>query len=607
MRVADYIFDFFSKKGIKSVFLVPGGGAMFLNDALAKQKKIKIFPNHNEQASTIAAEANGRIEENIGLAVVTTGPGGTNAITGIAGAWLESVPLFVISGQVKLSDLKKTSGLRQKGPQEIDITSLVKPITKYAKTVKSKELIKYELEKAYHLATTGRMGPVLLDIPLDIQSSIVTLNSFKKSFFPKIQKKININFNKINEMLCISKRPLLLIGHGVRLSKSTKLAQQVISKIKIPFVTTWNALDLLPFDHTLNIGRPGSVALRAPNFAVQNCDLLISIGARLDNIVTAFNPNQFGKNAKKIIIDIDQKELDKLKNIDYKICCSADLFLHSFLHEVKNINLPNISNWKRKCSEWKNKYKINDGNPLKPTNPISHLYFIDKLSDSLKPNTLIVTGSSGLAIESFYTAFRNKKNQRVFLTSALGSMGYGIPALLGASASDKFKNIVCIESDGSFMMNLQEMASLKNIKKDLKIFIMNNNGYSSIRNTQKNYFNSRFIAIDKNSGLYIPSLTMLAKCFNFKTFKITNPNDLSAMLNKILSTKGKVFCEIILKQEDSLWPKSSAIPLKNGKIISMPIEDMSPLLPIETLMEEMLNKIDPASIKARKKNRKNKI
>ena len=598
MRVADYIFDFFVKKGVTSAFLVPGGGAMFLNDALAQQKRIKIFPNHNEQATTIAAEANARIEENIGLAVVTSGPGGTNAITGIAGAWLESVPLVVITGQVKLSDLKRTSGVRQKGPQEIDITSLVKPITKYAKTVMSKEYIRYELEKAYYLATSGRMGPVLLDIPLDIQAATIVPKLLKKQYKPKAEKKVIINFEKINQMLINAKRPLFLIGHGVRLSKSTSLTQKLINKYRIPFVTTWNASDLLPYDHSLNIGRPGSVALRAPNFAIQNCDLLISVGARLDNVVTAFNSKNFAKNAKKILVDIDSAELKKFNHhIDYKICCSADIFLKGFIKEINVKKLENISDWQNKCEVWKYKYSINDGKPIKQTTPISHLYFIDKLSEAIDPNTLIVTGSSGLAIESFYTAFRNKKNQRIFLTSALGAMGYGIPALLGASASNKFKNVVCVESDGSFMMNLQEMASLTNISKDLKIIIMNNGGYSSIRNTQKNYFNSRFISIDKKSRLHIPDLTTLAKSFNFQTFTINNPKNLSKQLKNILNKKGKVFCEVILKQDDMLWPKSSAIPLDNGKIISMPLEDMSPLLSRKELKEQMVYPLSKESMK----------
>ena len=323
------------------------------------KKRIKIFPNHNEQATTIAAEANARIEENIGLAVVTSGPGGTNAITGIAGAWLESVPLIVITGQVKLSDLKKTSGVRQKGPQEIDITSLVKPITKYAKTVMSKEYIRYELEKSYYLATSGRMGPVLLDIPLDIQAATIVPKLLKKQYKPKAEKKVTINFDKINQMLRNARRPLFLIGHGVRLSKSTSLTQKLINKYSIPFVTTWNASDLLPYDHSLNIGRPGSVALRAPNFAIQNCDLLISVGARLDNVVTAFNSKNFAKNAKKILVDIDSAELKKFNHhIDYKICCSADVFLKGFIKEINVKKLENISDWQNKCKVWKYKYSI---------------------------------------------------------------------------------------------------------------------------------------------------------------------------------------------------------------------------------------------------------
>ena len=602
MNVADIIFDFFAKKKVKSLFFVPGGGAMFLNDAISRQKKIIPYPNHNEQASTISAEAYSRVDENIGLAVVTTGPGGTNAITGIAGAWLESVPLFIITGQVKRSDLKKNSGVRQKGPQELDIVKIVESITKYSKTITNPNSILYELEKAFNIATTGRKGPVLLDIPLDIQASIVKkvdLESFKN--IKKIRSNV-IDFKNIKKIINGTSKPLILIGHGVRLSGGTGLIIKFIKKYKIPFVTTWNAMDIFPYDDKLNVGRPGNVALRAPNFAIQNCDLIIAIGARLDNIVTAYNPANFAKNAKKIIVDIDKFELKKFKHkVDYKINVSANIFLTEFIKNI-GVDFFNSSNdWKKQCIDWKQRYSINDGKAFKKDKEISHLYCVDILSNILPENCLIVTGSSGLAIESFYTAFRNKKNQRIFLTSALGSMGYGIPALYGSASSDKFKKIFCIESDGSFMMNMQEMASLSNIQKDLKIIILNNKGYSSIRNTQRNYFNSRFLAVDKGSNLNIPEFSKIADCFNFKHFKIDNPLTIDTQLKKIINLKGNIICEIILKQDDALWPKSSAIPLPNGKIISMPIEDMSPLLPLDKLKLEMNNKIDPISIKVRDK------
>tara|TARA_B100000035_G_scaffold315391_1_gene335729 strand:- start:7163 stop:8986 length:1824 start_codon:yes stop_codon:yes gene_type:complete len=605
MNVSDLIFNFFAKKGVKTVFFVPGGGAMFLNDALARQSKIKCISNHNEQASTISAEASARINGNIGLAVVTTGPGGTNAVTGIAGAWLESVPLFVISGQVKRDDLKKNSRLRQKGPQEVGIVDIVKTITKYAKTIENENEILYELEKAYDIATNGRKGPVLLDIPLDIQSKKILLSDQKKYSPVKSKDLLKKNkknlFNKLISYLKASERPLFVFGHGVRLSNSVDIVQKVIKKYQIPFVTTWNSLDIESYDNELNIGRPGSVALRAPNFAVQNSDLLISIGARLDNIVTAFNSKNFAPYAKKIIVDIDRYELKKhqLSNATM-INANCNDFLR-LLNEVnfKIVRNPKIDEWQDKCKYWKKKYSINDGKKLSRKAPLSHFTVIDCLSNLLPEDSLIVTGSSGLAIESFYASFRNKPNQRIFLTSALGAMGYGIPALLGASFESTYKNIFCIESDGSFMMNIQEMASLSQIKKNLIIILLNNNGYSSIRNTQKNYFNSNYIGIDKKSGLNIPNLSELAKNFGFEVFTLKKFEDIRSNFPKILSKKGHIFCEIFLRKDDLLWPKVAAIPKNDGKIISMPLEDMTPLLDIKDLENEMIVPLNPMSLKAR--------
>jgi len=316
IRVADYVASFIKKIGVDCVFMVPGGGAMFLNDAIQSKKNLDYVANHNEQASSIAAEAYSRVTENIGVAVVTTGPGSTNAITGVAGAWIESVPLMIISGQVKRSDLKGKSGVRQIGPQEVDIVSIVKSITKYATTIKNPKNIRLELEKAYHQATTGRKGPVWIDIPLDIQAAPIEpskLIGLKKLSSKKNSVKLFNKYDEIINLVNSSKRPIILAGHGIRLSKASKDFTKMCKILKIPVVTTWNAMDLLPNSSKLNIGKPGTVALRAPNFAIQNSDLLISIGARLDNVVTAYNPQNFAKNAKKIIVDIDLNELNKFK------------------------------------------------------------------------------------------------------------------------------------------------------------------------------------------------------------------------------------------------------------------------------------------------------
>ena len=581
--------------------MVPGGGAMFLNDAIQSKKDLNFIANHNEQASSISAEAYSRVTENIGVAVVTTGPGSTNAITGVAGAWIESVPLLIISGQVKTSDLKANSGVRQMGPQEVDIVSIVKSITKYAVTVKNPQKIKYELEKAYHLATEGRKGPVWIDIPLDIQAAPILKEELSGFKAKTLLKNKNISFNNYKDIIKLinkSERPIILAGHGIRLAKAAKDFTKMCKIFKIPVVTTWNAMDLLPYSNKLNIGKPGTVALRAPNFAIQNSDLLISIGARLDNVVTAYNNQNFAKNAKKIIVDIDINELNKFKSkIDFKINLDAKIFIQNLCQSAAKVKIKTFPSWLHMCSDWKKRFTINDGKKFTDRKKISHLHLVDILSDYLPQNALIVTGSSGLAIESFYMAFRNKPGQRVFLTSGLGAMGYGIPALIGALNSNKYKEVICIESDGSFLMNLQEILTLKISKKPFKLFILNNNGYASIRNTQKNYFNGRYIATGPESNLFLPDISKIFDSIGVTTIKVKDLKSLTGSIDKVLNSKKSIVCDILLKENETLWPKAAAIPQKNGSMLSMPLEDMSPLLTREQLKKEMIYPLSLASKK----------
>jgi len=601
IRVADFVANFIKSQGVKTVFMVAGGGAMFLNDAVGLCDGLNYVPNHNEQASSISAEAYSRVNENLGVAIVTTGPGATNAITGVVGAWIESVPLLIISGQVKRPDLMNGAGVRQMGPQEVDIVSIVKPITKYAATVMCPKNIRYELEKAVFIAKNGRKGPVWIDIPLDIQAAIVDpnkLNSFKNP---------NLNENNVTDklienvikMISESNRPVILAGHGIRLSGAAKDFLKFYKKINIPVVTTWNSIDLIPSTHILNIGKPGVVALRAPNFAIQNSDLLISIGARLDNVVTAFNPEKFAKNAKRIVVDIDEAELRKFKfPIELKVKSDAKNFIQHFLKATQNIDFKKFGHWIRQCNFWKKKYIVNDGKPFPKKGKISHFHLVDQLSKILPEYALIVTGSSGLGIESFYTAFRNKVGQRVFLTSGLGAMGYGLPAMIGASQVKKKKLVIGIESDGSFYMNLQELLTIKALNLNLKIFIINNGGYASIRSTQRNYFNSRYVGTGPEAKLFLPKITDVASSIGIKAVSVDKVEDLPKIIEFCLNEKSTIICDVKVINDESLWPKTAAIPQSDGSFISMPLEDMSPLLPIEEL-KKAIDNVDVASYIAR--------
>ena len=592
-RVADYISDFIEQIGVKNVFLLPGGGAMHLVDAVGKNDNIEVVACLHEQAAAISAEAYSRISENIGVAMVTTGPGATNAITAVAGAWIESVPLIIISGQCKRSDMLRDSPLRQKGVQEVDIVKMVKSITKFSIIVENPEDIRSVMEQAYHIAKDGRAGPVWIDVPLDVQGAPVVT----KDLLPWGREDVDLvkiktisikTIQNIKDLINGAKRPLILAGHGIRLANSAEAFREWVEELGVPVVSTWNALDLLPYDHPLYVGRPGVVALRGPNFAVQNCDLLISIGCRLDNIITAYNSKGFAREAKKVVVDVDSNEIAKLEmDIEVSIVADAGDFINA-VKEVKITPSENKENWRLLCNDWKLRYAINDGKPFPKKGIISHYHLANALSENIPKDTLISTGSSGLAVEAFYTAFRNKPGQRVFLTSGLGAMGYGLPSAIGACFANNKKSMVAIESDGSLQLNIQELATVKAFNLPIVIVIMNNDGYASIRNTQRNYFKERYVGTGPESGLVLPDLEKVAATYNIQFEKIDDASDLNIKLNKYMTSKSPVLIDVRLIKNEVLLPKVSALPQEDGSISSMPLEDMTPLLPLGVLKSEMI-------------------
>ncbi|MFG1428735.1 thiamine pyrophosphate-binding protein [Roseixanthobacter glucoisosaccharinicivorans] len=603
IRLADYVADFVAEAGVKAVFLVPGGGNMFLADAFGNHSDLEYIPHHHEQAATIAAEAYSRITENIGVALVTTGPGGTNAITGVAGAWIDSVPLMVISGQVKRADLKGETGVRQMGPQEVDIVALVTPITKYAVTVMDPKRIRYELEKALHLARTGRRGPVWVDIPLDIQAAPIdseALEGYDPTDTSVAAQPIDDKVQQVLDLISQAERPLLLAGQGVRLAGAAQAFRTLAETLNIPAVTTWLAMDVMSSDHPLNVGRPGTVALRAPNFAVQNADLIIAIGARLDNVTTAYNPAKFGRLAKKVMVDIDPAELNKLGDaIDIKVEADAREFIEKAIFASSSSAPQDRQVWLSHCQNWKDRYPVNDGKPFPTSGVIDHYHATAVLADEIPEDTLIVTGSSGLAVEIFYTSFHVKPGQRIFLTSGLGAMGYGLPALIGGGVANGRRPFVAVESDGSLMMNVQELSTIAALQLPVHIFIFNNGGYASIRNTQRGYFQGRYVGTGPEAKLNFPDLRQLAEVHGLEAWSVSDASNLRETVREVLKRPGPVLCEIRLRPEESLQPKSAALPQPDGSILSMPLEDMSPLLSLHELEETMIVPLDPASYKAR--------
>lgn len=600
-RVADYIADFIAGLGVEHVFLLPGGGAMHLNDAVGKHPRLEVVACLHEQAAAIAAEAYCRINENMGVAMVTTGPGATNAVTAVAGAWIESVPLLIVSGQVKRADLLRGAPLRQKGVQEVDIVSVVAPITKYAVTIERPEDIRRELERAVSIARAGRAGPVWIDVPLDVQGAPidpVLLRGWEAAPEPPIAIDTSV-LEQIQHLLEGAERPLLLAGHGVRLSGAAQLFRDTVEAMGVPVVTTWNAMDLLPYEHPLYVGRPGVVALRAPNFAIQNADLLISIGCRLDNILTAYNPRDFARTARKVVVDVDANEIEKLDMaIDLAVTCDAKAFIAALSQQLDGAEFRRPQ-WLERCRDWKNRYSVNDGKPFPATGPISHFQLADSLSDAIAADTLISTGSSGLAVEVFYTVFRNRPGQRVFLTSGLGAMGYGLPAAIGACFANGRQPMVAVESDGSLQLNIQEFATMRAFDLPICLVVMNNGGYASIRNTQRNYFEGRYVGTGPEAGLWMPDLEDVARTYRLPFRRISDAAELASGLVEAMAQPRPLIIEVMLMNDEALSPKVAAVPQPDGSMTSMPLEDMSPLLPLKVLEMEMDGRLSATSRKAR--------
>ena len=465
IKLSDYVFKFVAALGVQKVFLLPGGGCMHLVDSLGYNKNLEPVCCLHEQAAVIGADAYSQYTNNIGVALVTTGPGSTNAITGVAGSWIDSVPLLVLSGQVKRKDLMTGKGVRQMGIQEADIVSMVKSITKYAVTVMEPEKIEYHLAKAVFLARNGRPGPVWVDIPLDVQGAQVDEDSLEKFEQPQIptepDKKIKQFVGKTIEILNNSDRPVILAGNGIRLGKATEKFLELINILGIPVLTTWKAIDLLAENHPLFFGRPGSIASRYANFIQQNSDCIIIIGTRLDLTQVGHNYKSFAPKAKKIVVDIDQAEIDKL-DMDNKIsiCTDAGLFVSEFLKQISTVQKKNHLAWLNKCTMWKSKYPLILPEYKKNGKYANPYYLIDVLSELMDENDILVPGSSGSCSEITLQAFRVKAGQRIFNNPGLGSMGYGLPASIGACLAGNGKRTIAIIGDGGLQHNIQELANV---------------------------------------------------------------------------------------------------------------------------------------------------
>ena len=591
MKLSNYVVDFVSKLGVKHVFMLPGGGAMHLNDSLAVHPKLQFVCNIFEQACTVAADAYSQYTGNIGVAMVTSGPGGINALTGVAAAYLDSTPLLVLSGQVKRSDLVGDRGVRQIGFQEIDIVSMAKPVTKYAVTVLDPQQVRYHLEEAIWYATHDRKGPVWVDIPLDVQAAEIVPETLPGFPPPKPFENTDTVRKAVShclELLRCSRRPVMLIGNGVRSAGAVSPLIKWAEQVRIPLLTTWKALDVVADDHPLFVGRPGAVGQRAANFAQQTADLFLSLGARLDYGQTAYNHRNFAPKARKIIVDIDQNEITKLDmEIEIPLVADAGLFIKELDRASRGKSFPDWSLWLGRCQDWRLRYPVVLPEYRGRQEGVNNYVFVDTLGRLLQCGDVLVPGSSGACSEITCQALPVCKGISFVNSQGLGSMGFGAPAALGACIASGNQRTVCIDGDGGFPMNANELVTAVRLGLNIKYFILNNNGYGSIRTTQINYFSSRFIACDPASGITFPNLEKFTASCGASYYKISTQTNLQSDLESVLGALGPVVCEIMMTPGQCTQPKVSSKQDDDGKMVTMPMEDLWPFLDRKVLSKEL--------------------
>ncbi len=567
MKLTDYIGEYISKIA-DNVFVGQGGNIIHVLDSLGKRKDIKIIPSQNEQGAAIAADAYSRFnEKKIGITATTSGPGMLNLMQGIACSFFDSIPTIHFVGAVVTKQLRKNKKIRQIGFQEMEVVDIVKPITKYAVLLKDKNMIKYELEKMFYYAKEGRQGPVLMDLPDDLQRAEINPKKLK-GFKPpnKLKKKVLFE-KKFLKLIKKSKRPLIVVGHGINLSNTKKELYKFISRTGIPFSPSWATVDLFMSEDELNAGTFGVAATRYGNFAIQNADLLISLGCRLNTQITGSNLKSFAPNAKKIVVDIDDNELKKSNGLKYDLKINLNLKEFFKIINPKIKHKKNYSKWISKFRSWKLKYPIVHKKYYRQTKKCNPYVFFRSLSEQTGKNDVLIPDASAnliWAMQSFKV-----KGQKIFTALNHSPMGYSMPATIGAYLADKNKNVICTIGDGSMQMNVQELATISHFNLPVKIFVINNNGYGLIKQTQDTWLDSRRVGVDSGSGLAMPNLIKIANAYGIKTFEINNHKEMDKKLIQILKSKSPVLCDVKVNEKQKVIPK-----LEFGRAI----HDLSPRL-----------------------------
>lgn len=590
MKLSDYVLDFVAGQGVRQVFMLPGGGAMHLNESLGQRDDLEFVCNLHEQAAAIAAEGYAKVTNELAVLMVTTGPGGTNAVTGVASAWLDSMPLLVLSGQVKRADLKRDSGVRILGVQEIDIVSIVRSITKYAVTIEDPASIRYHLERAVYLATEGRRGPAWIDIPLDVQAAPIDPDQLEGFEPPAIEPDGALagQVARLVKLLASAERPVIVAGTGIRSAGAVPEFRRAIESLGAPVLTTWLGIDLLPDDHRLFAGRPGSIAPRGANFTLQNADLMLVIGARLDMALTGYAHDKLARGAVKAIVDIDEAEIRKMKTpIELPIVADAGDFLRELNRQLAAREPYHFDSWVGRSQEWKSRYPIVQPEYRAVPDGVSTYCFSEALSAELAPGDVVASGSSGSAVELFLLTFQAKEGQRVLHSRGLGAMGFGLPASIGACLGAGRQRTVCVDGDGSFQMNAQELETIRRLNLPIKIFVINNNGYASIRSSQNNYF-QHLVAADATSGLTLPDVKRLAEAYGLRSASIVDQHDLREQICAVLETPGPVVCEVIAPGQEERAPRISSMQGPDGSMVSKPLEDLWPFLDRDEFRSNMI-------------------
>lgn len=585
IKISDYIAKRLKEAyEVSNVFLISGGGAMHLNDSFGKY--INYTTGHNEQALSMMAEGYARVNQKLAVVNVTTGPGGLNCLNGIFGQWTDSVPVLYISGQVKFETTIYSCpelNLRQLGDQETDIISAVKPFTKYAIMITEPYSVKYHLDKAIYLATHGRFGPVWLDVPMNIQSAMIEEEKLK-DFDENIEYCKNVDEKEINEVidkLNDSKKPIIIAGYGIRLSKQESNFYKLIDKLNIPILSTFCGMDIMPSNHNLYAGRIGNLGQRAANIILQEADLILCLGTRNSIFSVSYNYENFGKNAYKIGVDIDNAELNK-KTLKYDIAINSDLkdFIPKLFNECNRLN---IEDWIKKCKEYNDRFSFENTKEYNTKNKkINPYYFVHKLTSLMNENDIMTVGN-GSACNIAYQAGEVKKGQRIFWNKGCASMGYGLPSSIGACIYNNKNKVICLDGDGSIMMNIQELQTIKHYNLPIKVFILNNDGYISIKQTQNNFFEGHKVGSGRDSGVSMPDFNKVAKAFGIDSVEIsnyTNDKDLEKQIKVVLESKEAVICNVILEDDYIFIPKLLAKKLDDGTMVSPSFENMYPWIEI---------------------------